>query len=250
MLLLKGKKAVVTGGTRGIGYAIAQSFVKQGAEVAILGMNLERGEKIASHLNEISDKSGNVKFFAIDVKDFLAVKQFSEKIQEMWGGIDILVNCAGITKDQLLMKMSESDWDEVLATNLKSVYNMSHVFIRGMVKKRIGRIVNVSSVVGLTGNAGQANYAASKAGMIGFSKSLAKEVASRNVTVNCVAPGFIKTDMTDQLNEQQKKAILARVPMGRLGEAKEVADVVVFLASDQASFITGQTFTIDGGMTT
>ena len=171
-----------------------------------------------------------------------------DRLIESWGGVDILVNCAGITRDKLFMKMGEDDWDQVIETNLKSVYNLSHALVRPMMKARHGKIINVTSVIGLTGNPGQVNYAASKLGMVGFTRSLAKELASRNINVNCIAPGFFETPMTNVLTDEQKEEILRKVPMGRLGNPKEIAHAAVFLASNMSDYITGQVLTVDGGM--
>jgi 3-oxoacyl-[acyl-carrier protein] reductase len=244
---LKDKTAVVTGGTAGIGRDIALAFAKEGANVAIFGTNAERAAEVLQLLKETHP---NQKFISklADVADKKAVDQALQEILTEFGKIDILVNNAGITKDGLLMKMSEEDWDRVIAVNLKSVYNTCQALVRPMLKARTGKIINISSVIGLIGNAGQANYAASKAGMIGFTQSLAKEVASRGICVNCIAPGFIKTPMTDVLTDAQKEGILNQVPMGRLGNAEEIAHAAVFLASDWSNYITGQVLTVDGGM--
>jgi 3-oxoacyl-[acyl-carrier protein] reductase len=247
MQLLKGKKALITGGSSGIGKEIALTFAKQGASVAIFSMEssadaLQEMEKV-----KIADEQ---KFFGavVDVSDFKAVDEGLKQLLEEWGGIDILVNNAGITRDNLLMKLSEDDWDLVLKVNLKSVYIMCHQLIRSMLKSRSGKIINTASIIGLTGNAGQSNYAASKAGMIGFTKSLAKEVASRGICVNCIAPGFIQTRMTDKLNDSQKEAILKDVPMAKMGRPQDVAKVALFLASDWSDYMTGQVLTVDGGL--
>lgn len=239
--------AVITGGNAGIGKAIALKFAKEGAKVAILGTNIENG---SATISEIKDAfpSAQTFFFQVDVAKTSAVDETFKQIIEQFGKVDILVNNAGVTADQLLMKMSEEDWDRVLAVNLKSCYNTCKSVVRAMMKAKKGKIINISSVVGLMGNAGQANYAASKAGMIGFSKALAKELASRNIQVNCVAPGFIKTKMTDALTDSQREAILKDIPLGRLGDSAEVADLVWFLASPFCSYMTGQVLTIDGGM--
>jgi 3-oxoacyl-[acyl-carrier protein] reductase len=249
MQLLKDKKALITGGTAGIGKAIALKFAQQGASVAFFGTNLQRGEETLQELKkaQISPEQKFL-FMAVDVADKAAVNAAIQKIIEGFGGIDILVNNAGITKDGLLMKMSEEDWDGVIAVNLKSVYNTCQALIRPMMKARGGKIINISSVIGLIGNAGQTNYAASKAGMIGFTQSLAKEVASRQICVNCIAPGFIQTAMTDALTDAQKESILAGVPMGRLGLPEEIANAALFLASPLSDYVTGQVLTVDGGM--
>lgn len=246
-MILKGKKAVVTGGNGGIGKAIAFLFLEKGADVCILGTN---PEKLSIAVKELEDKkkepSQKILSYAVDVSNFKLVQDTFEDIFKNWTDIDILVNNAGITKDNLLMKMSEEDWDRVIDVNLKSVYNTCKAVVRPMLKKRSGKIINISSVVGLMGNAGQANYAASKAGIIGFSKSLAKECATRNISVNCIAPGFIQTDMTHNLPDTIKQELLKSIPMQKLGEAKDVAEVALFLAT--CEYITGQVIAVDGGM--
>lgn len=245
--LLVGEVAVVTGGNAGIGKAIACSLAKQGATVIILGTNEETGKNAVAEIEKESPSS-RTQFFRVDVSKTGVVEECFKKILEEFGKIDILVNNAGITADQLLMKMTEEEWDGVLAVNLKSCYNTCHAVIRSMMKARKGKIINISSVVGLTGNAGQVNYAASKAGMIGFTKALAKEVAARNILVNCVAPGFIETKMTDVLTDGQKETILKGIPLGRMGNALEIAHVVDFLAGPLSSYMTGQVLSVDGGM--
>ncbi|HEX4840437.1 MAG TPA: 3-oxoacyl-ACP reductase FabG [Rhabdochlamydiaceae bacterium] len=244
---LKDKVAVITGGTAGIGKEIALAFAKEGAHVAIFGTNAERAKEV---LELLQQRYPNQKFLVklADVSDKKAVDQALQEILAEFGKIDILVNNAGITRDGLLMKMAEDDWDRVIAVNLKSVYNTCQALVRPMLKVRRGKIINITSVVGLNGNAGQTNYAASKAGMIGFTQSLAKEVASRGICVNCIAPGFIKTSMTDALTDEQRDGILKQVPMNRLGSAEEVANAAIFLASDWSNYITGQVLTVDGGM--
>ncbi len=245
--LLNAQTAIVTGGGSGIGRAIAHLFAKQGAKVAIFGTHAERGETAAK---EINHSLGNeaVSFFQVDVSKKKGVDQAVKDVLSMFDRIDILVNNAGITRDQLLIRMQESDWDDVMAVNVKSCYNTCQSTVRQMMKARHGKIINMSSVVGITGNAGQANYAASKAGIIGFSKALAKELAPRNICVNCVAPGFIDTKMTQMLGEQQKKSILLQIPFGKMGTVDDVANAVLFLASPLADYITGQVLTVDGGM--
>jgi len=250
MNLLKDKKAIITGGTAGIGKAIALTFARQGADVVIFGTHAARGQEVLAELEQARAFPGQ-KFLLelVNVADTKAVHDTIARILTQWGSIDVLVNNAGITKDGLLMKMSEEDWDQVIAVNLKSVYNTCHALVRSMIRlKGGGKIINISSVVGLTGNAGQVNYAAAKAGMLGLTKSLAKELASRNVCVNCIAPGFIKTAMTDALTEAQREGILGQVPMGRLGDPQEIADAAVFLASSLSNYMTGQVLTVDGGM--
>ena len=187
-------------------------------------------------------------FETVDVSNKAEVNEALDRLLGTWGGVDILVNCAGITRDKLFMRMEEDDWDQVIDTNLKSVYNLCHSLVRPMMKRRSGKIINVSSVIGLTGNPGQVNYAASKLGMVGFTRSLAKELAPRNINVNCIAPGFFETPMTDSLTEEQKEKIINKVPMGRLGDPIEIAHAAVFLASEKSNYITGQVLTVDGGM--
>jgi 3-oxoacyl-[acyl-carrier protein] reductase len=250
MKRLSGKKAVVTGGTRGIGRAIALRYAEEGASVVILGTHEERGAEAIALLEEKRENPAQFfEFRKVDVSKHAEVMAFADEFLKLFGDIDILVNCAGITRDGLLMRMKEEDWDLVLETNLKSVYNTTHAFLRSMTKKRYGKIINITSVIGIMGNPGQTNYAASKAGMIGMTKSLAKEVASRNISVNCIAPGFIDTDMTGKLTPEQKEMILQQVPMKRLGEGKEIAHAALFLASSDSDYITGQVLTVDGGMT-
>lgn len=244
---LKGKKALVTGATRGIGKAIAKRFVAEGASLAFFGTNVALGKELEAELKAAYPEQ-QIQFYAVDVANAQEVEATVKQVLETFGGIDILVNNAGITRDTLLLKMSEEDWDKVMATNLKSVYATSKAVIRQMMKARSGKIINITSVVGLTGNAGQANYAASKAGMIGFSKSLAKEMGSRHICVNCIAPGFIDTAMTEVLTDEQKEGIFNQIPLGRLGLPEEIAHAAVFLASSYADYITGQVIAVDGGM--
>ena len=241
MLLIKDKKALITGGTSGLGKAIALRFAAEGARVCIWGTNESKAKNVASINNAIE-------YDCIDVSSKKSVDQGYEALLKKWEQVDIIVNCAGITRDQLLMKMSEEDWDRVIDVNLKSIYNVCHAAIRPMMKVRSGSIINISSVIGLTGNPGQVNYAASKLGMIGFTRSLAKEVAKRGIRVNCIAPGFFPTEMTDALSEQVKEAILSQVPMGRLGDPNDIANAALFLASSMSEYITGQVITVDGGM--
>jgi len=238
---LSGKIAVITGATAGIGKAIALRFAKEGAFVVAIGTNPERGAQIVQEIG-----TDRAEFIPLNVADTAAVDVAFKKILEKHKQIDILINNAGITRDGLLMKMGESDWDELMAINLKSCYNSCRAAVRAMMKARQGKIINMSSVVGLTGNAGQANYAASKAGMIGFSKALAKELAPRNICINCIAPGFIETAMTDALTDEQKKEIYATIPLGRMGKSEEIAEAALYLAS--ANYVTGQVLTVDGGM--
>ncbi len=243
--LLSGQIALVTGASRGIGAAIAAELGEQGATV--IGTATSVGG--AANINASFKQAGfNGVGMALDVNDAAQVTAVLKEIAAQFGDISILVNNAGITRDTLLMRMSDDDWDAVIATNLKSVFRMSQAVLRPMMKARTGRIINISSVVGHMGNAGQTNYAAAKAGMSGFTKSLAAEVGSRNVTVNCVAPGFIETDMTAELPEAIKTKMLDRVPLGRLGNVKEIAATVAFLASPNAAYITGETIHVNGGM--
>jgi len=247
--LLKGKHVLITGATAGIGKQIALTFAEQGAHVAIFGTNKERAEQVLALLktHQISEDQ---KFIAeiVNVSDKGAIDAAIQDILEKWGSIDVLINNAGITRDGLLMKMPEEHWDEVIDVNLKSVFNTCQALVRPMMKARCGKIINISSVVGLTGNAGQVNYSASKSGVVGFTKSLAQELATRGICVNCIAPGFIETRMTDALTDSQKEGILKKIPMGRIGDAKEIASAALFLASDMSSYMTGQVLTVDGGM--
>ncbi len=247
--MLMGKNALVTGGTAGIGKEIALQFARQGASVAIFGTNEERAIAAVQEMEKVKI-SENQKFayFLVDVAHSKNVEETLSKLLADWSRIDILVNNAGITRDNLLMRMSEEDWDLVVDVNLKSVYNTCRVLARPMMKARSGKIINITSVIGLTGNAGQTNYAASKSGMIGFTKSLAKELASRNVCVNCVAPGYIETQMTQELPDSVKEAVLSKIPLARIGQPSDIAHAVLFLASDLANYITGQVLTVDGGM--
>ena len=248
MPLLKGKKALITGGTSGIGKEIAMRFAKEGASVAVFGTNPERAQQVLEELNQMKGETQLFSTHIVNVSDKKTVEEAVQGLIAEWGSIDVLINNAGITRDNLLMKMSEEDWDTVIDTNLKSVYNACQALVRSMIKSRSGKIINISSVVGLTGNAGQANYAASKAGMIGFTKALAQELAARNICVNCIAPGFIKTRMTDVLADVHKEGLMKKIPMGRMGDPEDIADAAVFLASDLSKYITGQVLTVDGGM--
>lgn len=240
------KTALVTGGSRGIGRAIALKLARMGANVAVV----YGGDEAAANdtINALRELGAEAEAYRCDVADNAAAKQVAQQVTEAFGGVDILVNNAGITKDNLLLTMPEADFDRVLAVNLKGAYNFTSHLYRQFVRRRSGRIINITSVVGLVGNAGQANYAASKAGLLGFTKSIAKELAGRGITCNAIAPGFIDSDMTAGLSESQKKQILAAVPMARLGCADEVAAVAAFLAGDAASYITGQVIAVDGGM--
>ncbi|MDP1608115.1 MAG: 3-oxoacyl-ACP reductase FabG [Chlamydiales bacterium] len=249
MQLLKKKSALITGGTAGIGKAIALLYAQHGANVAIFGTNAERAESALKELEgQRVDEEQTFSAHLVNVSQTLEVQEKIGQLLSEWGKVDILVNNAGITRDNLLMKMSEEDWDEVLNVNLKSVYNTCHALVRSMMKARSGSIINVSSVIGLTGNAGQVNYAASKSGMIGFTKSLAKELASRSVRANCIAPGYIQTHMTDVLPEQVKEKVLAEIPLGRIGSPQDIAHAALYLASDLSSYVTGQVLAVDGGM--
>jgi 3-oxoacyl-[acyl-carrier protein] reductase len=238
--------AIVTGAGRGIGHAIAVRLASDGARVACVSRNEENAKRTAEELNVA--RGNSAKAYVVDVADHAAVQEIGSKILEDFGKIDILVNNAGVTRDGLSMRMPPEDWDTVINTNLRGAFNFVQAVQRAMIKQRGGRIINISSVIGLIGNAGQTNYAASKAGLIGFTKSLARELASRNITVNAVAPGFIVTDMTNALSEEVQKAIISRIPLGRVGEPEDVANAVAFLASAQASYITGHVLCVDGGM--
>lgn len=249
MQLLKGKTALVTGGTAGIGKAIASVYAEHGANVIIWGTSQERATQAVSEIEAVKAfPEQKISYELVNVSNSKEVEGAVEKILKGCVKIDVLVNNAGITRDNLLMKMSEEDWDLVMDVNLKSVYNTCKALSRPMMKARAGAIINITSVIGLTGNAGQANYAASKAGMIGFTKSLAKELASRGIRANCIAPGYIDTQMTTNLSPQIKEAILTKIPMSRIGNPLDIAHAALFLASDLAGYITGQVLTVDGGM--
>ncbi|MCH8081088.1 MAG: 3-oxoacyl-[acyl-carrier-protein] reductase [Proteobacteria bacterium] len=240
MFDLKDKKALVTGATGALGEAIAKALVKNGASVAISGTRIERLKGLAEEIGAIA--------IPANLSSMEDVDRLAAEAQQRLGGLDILVNNAGITRDSLLVRMSEQDWQDVLKVNLEAAFRLSKACLRGMMKARFGRIISITSIVGVTGNPGQANYAASKAGLIGFSKSLAQEVASRGITVNCIAPGFIESPMTDGLSDDQKAKLVAQIPLGRMGTPDEIAAGVLYLASDEASYITGQTLHINGGM--
>jgi len=238
--------AVVTGAGRGIGHAIAVRLAKDGARVASVSRTEANAQKTAEEIN--AARTDAAKAYAVDVADQAAVQKAAEQILADFGRVDILVNNAGVTRDGLSMRMSMEDWDTVLNTNLKGAFHFIQALMRPMIKQRSGRIINISSIAGLIGNAGQANYAASKAGLIGLTKTLARELASRGITVNAVAPGLIETDMTTVLSEEIRQNILKNVPLGKLGEPEDIAGAVAYLASAEAKYITGQVLTVDGGM--
>ena len=248
MKLLEGKVALVTGGSRGIGAAIAQRFAEQGADVAFTyRSSAEQANAVADQLSALGVKA---KAYQSDASSYEAAETLANTVLEEFGKVDILVNNAGITRDNLMLRMTEEMWDEVIETNLKSIFNLTKHLLRPMMKNRGGSIINMSSIVGITGNAGQANYAASKAGIIGFSKSIAKEMGSRSIRCNVIAPGFIETDMTDALDEKVKEGYLANIPMKRLGKAEEVADMCVFLGSDMSTYGSGQVISVCGALNT
>lgn len=248
MQLLKGKTALITGGSRGIGEAIVRKFVEEGANVAFTYHS--SSQKSDALVEELGGGEVKIKAYKSDAADFDQAEALTKAVLEEFGQVDILINNAGITKDNLMLRMSADQWDSVITTNLKSVFNLTKHLIRPMMKNRGGSIINMSSIVGITGNAGQANYSASKAGIIGFTKSIAKEMGSRNIRCNAIAPGFIETDMTDQLDEKTKEAYLNNIPLKRLGKAEEIADVCVFLGSDKSSYISGQVLSVCGGLNT
>ncbi len=243
--MLDGQIALVTGASRGIGQAVAHELGKQGAIVIGTATSQAGADNISGYLSQAGIKGAGL---ALNVKDTAQIEQVLQAIRAQFGEISILVNNAGITRDNLLMRMKEEEWDDIMDTNLKSVFRLSQAVLRAMMKARYGRIISIASVVGTMGNAGQTNYAAAKAGIIGFSKSLAREVGSRNITVNCVAPGFIDTDMTRALSEEQRNGLLGHIPLGRLGTVQDIAASVAFLASPQAGYVTGTTMHVNGGM--
>jgi 3-oxoacyl-[acyl-carrier protein] reductase len=242
MFDLSGKKALVTGATGGLGSEIAKALHACGAHVALSGTREDKLKELAAELGERAE------ICPANLSDAEAVDSLPKQASDAMGGLDILISNAGITRDQLLMRMKDEDWETVIKVNLEAHYRLSKAVLRGMMKQRWGRIIGITSVVGVTGNPGQTNYAASKAGMIGFTKALAQEVAARNVTANCVAPGFIESPMTDALNDEQRSAILTKVPAGRLGTGAEIASACVYLASEEAAYVTGQTLHVNGGM--
>lgn len=244
-LSLEGRVALVTGGARGIGREIALLFAKEGANIALCDVNLEQAEETAKDIRGLGRECMALKG---DVTDSASVRGMVDKILDKLGKLDILINNAGITRDNLILRMSEEDWDKVIAVNLKGCFICTKVVSKVMLKQRFGKIVNVASIIGIMGNAGQANYAASKAGIIGLTKSVAKELAPRGVCVNAIAPGFIKTEMTTRLPEEVQKKMLSAIPLGRFGESNDVANLVLFLSSESSSYITGQIIQIDGGM--
>lgn len=246
MKLLQDKVALVTGGSRGIGAAIVKRFAEQGANVAFTYLSSEeRAKKIEDELKGLGVEA---KAYKSDAASFEQAEALVKSVLEDFGKIDILINNAGITRDTLMLRMSEEQWDQVIHTNLKSVFNLTKHVIRPMMKNRGGSIINMSSIVGVTGNAGQANYAASKAGIFGFTKSIAKEMGSRNIRCNAIAPGFIETDMTEELDDKTKEAYLNSIPLKRLGKAEEVADTCVFLGSDLSAYVSGQTISVCGAL--
>ncbi len=242
---LKDKGALITGAARGIGQAIAMTFAKEGADIVVADVNLETAQKTASEIEGLGRKALALE---MDVTSYEKVEEGINKILDKMGKVDILVNNAGITKDNLLLRMSQAEWDAVINVNLKGTFNCIKAVSRPMVKQRSGRIISIASIIGLIGNPGQANYAASKAGIIALTKTVAKELASRNINANAVAPGFIQTEMTAKLPEDIKKKMLEAIPLAKLGTPQDVANLCLFLASDESSYITGQTITIDGGM--
>jgi len=244
---LEGEIALVTGASRGIGKAIAEQLAAQGATVIGTATSDGGADNISAYLSAMKS-SGGGKGMCLNVTDADSIAAVMKAITDEFGAVSILVNNAGITKDNLLMMMKEDQWNDIIDTNLTSIYRLSKAVVRAMMKKRKGRIINIASVVGLTGNPGQTNYSASKAGMLGFTKSLAREIGSRNITVNCVAPGFIDTDMTRDLPEEQREALVSQIPLNRLGDPADIAAAVTFLAGPAAAYITGETINVNGGM--
>jgi len=244
-MLLKDKVALITGAAQGIGWAIALLFAKEGADIAIADINIEKAEEAAKEVSKLGRK---VLALQVDVTDYSQVEEAVNKILDKFKKVDILVNNAGITRDNLILRMSQEDWDKVLAVNLKGTFNCTKAVSRVMLKQHRGKIINIASIIGIIGNPGQANYSASKAGIIALTKTLAKELASRNINVNAVAPGFIQTQMTESLPEEVKQKMQEAIPLKRFGKPEDVAGVCLFLASDDADYITGQTIVVDGGM--
>ena len=245
MFKLSKKVAVVTGASRGIGRSMAETYARAGAHVICVSRNEDALKVVA---DGIKSNGGSASVTAINVSNLEKFQNLIKDTTDTYGSVDILVNNAGITRDTLIVRMSEEDWDTVIDVNLKGAFNGIKAVTRTMMKQRFGRIINISSVVGLTGNAGQVNYAASKAGLIGLTKATAKEIGSRGITVNCIAPGYIATDMTDQMDDKAKDLLISQIPLGRIGSPDDIAATALFLASDEAGYITGQTFTVDGGM--
>lgn len=246
MSLLTGKTAIITGGSRGIGKGIVETFAKQGANVAFTYLSSEEAAKqFESELNELGIQA---KAYKSDASDYAQAQSLIDQVLEDFGSVEVLINNAGVTKDNLMLRMSEDDWDKVMNINLKSAFNLTKAVIKPMMKQRLGSIINISSVVGVSGNAGQANYAASKAGMLGFTKSIAKELGSRNIRCNAIAPGFIATEMTGELDEKVRDAYLANIPMKRFGTPEEVANTCIFLASELSSYVSGQTINVCGAL--
>jgi len=243
-LALKNKVAIVTGASRGIGKAIAKKLALYGAKVAIISRKINDLEKVKNEIN-----SNNIICFECDINNQNQFKHIAQKISDQWGSIDILVNNAGITRDKLLLRLTESDWDDVINTNLKGYYNTIKIISRYMLKNRSGKIINISSVIGQIGNSGQSNYAASKAGVEGMTRALAVELGGKNININSIAPGYIETKMTDDLNQEILNNMKKNIPLNRLGTSQDVANLVCYLSSDLSSYITGQTINIDGGMT-
>ena len=245
MSLLADKVAVVTGAGRGIGRAVALAYARMGADVACVSRTEENSAKVAAEVEALGRRAWPL---AVDVSDTAAVDAAAKEILELAGRVDILVNNAGVPRDNLLMRMSEEEWDTVLNTNLKGAFNFTRAFSRPFIRQRSGRIINIASVIGLIGNAGQSNYAASKAALIGFTKSIARELAPRGITVNAIAPGFIETDMTAVLDDKVREEVLGRVPLGRFGSSDDIAHAAGFLAMEPTGYVTGQVLTVDGGM--